>query len=305
MLEGSYGSTLAVRTVERGFVEIAGSPAKWLQGHNLYGSDDLPGLVLAVLDRVVSSTGVAASPVDRAAWLRGDVELSRVDVNYSWHVEGGLDGVLAWLRAASEGSSVKWRGRGHFQEGTLTFGYVATGKRASPWQMTLYAKGQEIRLPGHGLSPYIERAPDLFEWAQDKLRIELRLRGGELKRARARTVSDWNRFTASRLHAVYLSKLELSTQQMTKTDAELDLKPRHRAALALWRTGQDLKAVYPRPTFYRLRKELIDAADVDIAARAAAGNVVPLVRTLEAVPAQLPSWGGECLFTPSRRLRAA
>jgi II/X family phage/plasmid replication protein len=304
MLIGSFQSHLTVRSVELGFVELSGNPVKFLQGHNLMGTDDLAGLLLATMDKVCAACGVDPSAEDRAAWLRGDVVISRLDCTAMYELES-RDDVLEWLRAADQLAHVKWRGRGHYDPGTLTFGMAQKGKRAKDWQLMLYCKGLELTLPGHQLHPDLPDFRRLLDWADNKLRIELRLRTRELKRHGLLKVGDWSPEQVSRMLERYLAKVEMSEQQMVHVDIEKNLKPRHRAALALWKTGADLKSIYPRQTFYRYRKEVADACGVDIGSRANVDNVVPLRRVLEAKPVTVPAWAEACCFVPPARIRRA
>ena len=45
---------------------------------------------------------------------------------------------------------------------------------------------------------------------------------------------------------------------------EGSLSAKRRVALLLWRGGTDLRKIYPQRTWYRLRRELLDAVGVDI-----------------------------------------
>ena len=38
---GSHDSSISIRSLTENTIEILGNPAKWLQGHNLFGSNDL------------------------------------------------------------------------------------------------------------------------------------------------------------------------------------------------------------------------------------------------------------------------
>ena len=305
-LEGSHQSSLSVRSVERGMLEVRGNPAKWFQGHNLFGTDDLHGLFLATAVRIAEVVGVEPSSEDLAAWVRGDVALSRVDCTAMYELDTRTD-VLEWLRAASGIASVKYRGRGHFQEGTLTFGMVNKGGRAKDWQLVLYAKGEEISLVGHHLADGLPWREQLMDWADNKLRMELRLRTRELKRFGLHTVGAWGPSQCSETLGRYLGKVDMSEQQLVHVDIpeHPGLKSRHKQAIACWRSGVDMKSVMPRQTFYRVRKELMELCDLDIGSRANVSNVVPLRRVLEARPASLPSFASDVLFVPPPRLRAA
>lgn len=304
-LEGSFASNLTVRSVEVGYVEVSGNPVKWHQGHNLWGTDDARGLLYDTMVKVASMVGVEPSADDLAAWLRGDAVLSRIDLTGMWALDSKAD-VLDWLRAADHLANVKWRGRGHYDPGTLTFGRAAQGQRAKAWQIVMYSKGTEISLPGHYLNPDLPHAEDLWGWAQDKLRIELRLRTAELKRLGLVSVSDWTPDRVSEVLARYVGKIEMAEQQTVEVDIELGLKNSHRVALAAWRSGADMRHVLSRTAFYRTRKELVGLTGIDIGfTNRASLNVVPLVRVLEAKPASVPEWGKVVTFVPSSRLSLA
>lgn len=302
-LKGSHDARFSIRSVERGKVEIAGNPAKFLQGHNLFGTDDVRGLVYDVLDRVTEAVGVQPSDADRQAWLFGGIRLSRIDITGMYQLPTFSD-VGSWLQAAGKTASVKWRGRGHYQDGTLYFGKVAKGKRSSPWQMKLYHKGAEVLVPGHRLHWDLPHREKLEEWASDKLRIEITLRTQELKRLGLLMVADWTEEIVARTFEAYLSKLDIGEQQMVDVEVEEALKPSLRAAYALWKTGVDMRAVFPRRTFYHYRKQIMTVTGADIGTLCSVDNVVPLRRALEAKPVMFPDWAGELMHKPRARLFA-
>ena len=81
------------------------------------------------------------------------------------------------------------------------------------------------------------------------------------------------------------------SEQFNITDTDLEgLPARLIAVYKLWKEGEDLRALYPRASFYRYRAELLKRG-IDIAIRQPAkpDNVIPLVRVLrpEAI-AQVP-----------------
>jgi hypothetical protein len=46
---------------------------------------------------------------------------------------------------------------------------------------------------------------------------------------------------------------------------EATLKPSQKAVFELWRSGKDLRSIYPKPTFYRHRSAILAVLGVDIA----------------------------------------
>lgn len=295
---GSFDEHLTLRTVEAGRCEFDGNPSKFLQGHNIAGSADLGALVEASMLKALAlldcSDNVAER--DRQRWLAGDFSISRIDVTEMYALDNAAD-VRAWLRAAGELARVRWRGRGVFEGTTLYFGKVARGKRAANWALKCYAKGDEIaaRAKGHGLPENLPLREELIQWADNKLRVEVTLRSGELKRfagGKYETGQHWNDDTAAAIFGQYFAKMEIGNNVMLPVELEESLKPALRIAYNSWKSGQDLRGILSRATFFRYKAMLLKASDglIDIAVPQAATNVVPLRRVLTLAPAQLPHW---------------
>ena len=303
-VRGSHDATIHVRTLDYApdgsglSLEIDGNPVKFLQGHNVFGSDDVVGLSAETMERLTVLLSLDPTGEDRAAWWAGKARLRRVDVNASWEL-GSRAEVRAWLRAAAESSHLRHRGRGEMKEGTLYW-----GKHSRRWALKAYAKADEIEAKGREL-PAVFLKTSLPVWADNKLRIERVTRQKELQRLGLEWAYSWTETTGRELLADAMGRLTMS--DYTVSDETIQALPgRLRMVYQCWKDGHDLRELHSRPTFYRYRKALLDAAGVDIAVkqpREDRSNVVPLVRVLEAVPASIPDWayGTELLFEPRRK----
>lgn len=306
---GSFSTGLQVRTATHtadrcSHVEISGNPVKWFQGHNLWGSDDVPSLVVATLDAIAAALGIDVAPETRAAWLAGLVQVTRVDVTESFHLDNRGQ-VLAWLRAAEQTAHLSHRGRGQLVKGsTLYF-----GKNSRRWSLKLYAKGQEIEAKGHGQDAVLA-LPAARAWADRTLRAELTLRSLELKRLGLGAVTAWLPvdgvpFDVSRLLRERLGDMTMTTTNNLPAETLDALRPALRMAVQSWESGADLRAMLPKATFYKFRSELLPHG-IDIATiqpREAVSNVVPLHRVLEARPVSVPEWAvGTPLYFEPRRI---
>lgn len=305
---GSFSTGLQVRTAIRtpeycSHIEVSGNPVKFFQGHNLWGTDDLPALCVETLERIASILGIEAAPATRAAWCGGDVRLTRVDIAGSFHL-GSLSEVLAWLRAAEQTAHLAHRGRGQLVKGsTLYF-----GKNSRRSTLKLYSKGQEIRAKGHGQDAILE-LPSAVAWAERTLRAELTLRSMELKRLKLDHVCDWLPIdgvplgVTSELLRDRLSDMTMTSTAHLSAEQIATLRPALRAAVAAWEAGHDLRSMFARRTFYKYRSELLPLG-IDIATLCPreVSSVVPLHRVLEAVPAGVPDWaiGTPLYFEPRR-----
>lgn len=101
----------------------------------------------------------------------------------------------------------------------------------------------------------------------------------------------------------------MSNLKALPTTAIQSLPTRLLAVYHLWQEGHDLRAMYPKNTFYRYRRQLLPYG-VDIAVLQPNddkfSNVVPLIRILEAVPVSPPEWayGTPLLIGPADLVEA-
>lgn len=291
---GSHDSSLRVSTglEQRGQgygVRIDGNPCKWLQGHNLFGSDDVLGLVRLTMERLVELVPeLQPTPEDVADWWTGEgVFLSRVDLTRMYHL-ASRDEVKGWLRAMAEYSRLRHRGRGELKEGTLYF-----GKHSRRWALKCYSKGDELEAKGHGLAVGLD-TPAMRDYADGALRLEVVIRSMELQERGWYNATDWPAGAALERHREFLEGLEVAAAVYLAPEVLEGLPPRLVGAYALWRTGADLRAVYPDRTWYRYRGEL-KKVGIDIAVPCPKAEQTPapvprLREVLEAVPLGVPSW---------------
>lgn len=303
--EGSYSSTITVKSQldEHGTpsIFITGNPAKWFQGHNIFGSDDLHGLVLEMLHRVCKMAGHIPSAADLQMWQLGSYKLVRVDVTQSFDL-GNLGRVRNALRSMDATANLKHRGRGHFAGDSITF-----GKGSRRWSLTLYAKGAEIEVKGHKL-PLDLQATQLPALANGLLRVEVRLLALELVKESLQHGFLWGENTASELHSRFLAGLEIAETTMLDSHVFEGLQGRQQLAYQAWKDGHDLRLTLSRPTFYRYRTELLKHG-IDIAVKQERSgldmtNVVPLRTVLHAYPVGVPDWavGTPVYFEPRARV---
>jgi II/X family phage/plasmid replication protein len=290
MVEGSHDANIRVRSIggdgqgRATQLLLDGNPSKFLQGHNLFGSDNLLDLVLDVFKRVAQAHQLTPTETEWQAIEQGDYRLSRIDYNLSFELPSRSD-VKAWLRAA-EFKSKSRHGRPSSKGGTLYY-----GKNSRRWSIKCYSKGEEIEAPKHRI-PYALPVADLARWADNKLRIELTLRTKELTELNLHYARSLRPETLRALYFDYLRSLDMNEQLSLSTEELHSLPQRLRSTYILWNAGEDLRDTLPKATFYRHRRELNELG-IDINLRKDVidrSNVVPLVRVLEASPVGIPFW---------------
>lgn len=263
---------------------FSGNPSKFLQGHNIFGSDDFISLMVDTFSVVCRYLDLSPTVTDLNQLRAGDYRLTRLDINYSFELPSRSD-VLAWLRAAEYKSKTR-HGRPSSKGGTLWW-----GKGSKRWRLTAYCKAEEVQVPKHRLPDSLLDTP-LIPWVDNKLRIELRLCKKELDELNLSMANNWLPHTVMTTYFDYLKRLNMNEQIALSTDELMNLPQRLRSTYVLWKDGHDLRSTMAKNTYYRHRKELM-AYGINIDLRQDSmdrSNVVPLVRILEAVPAQIPAW---------------
>lgn len=311
---GSHDATVTIRTAswegDCTHIELSGNLVKFFQGHNLFGSDDVPGLVFEFMRWLAINHGQMQQPLvspteaDVASWRAGDYLLTRIDVTDSFALANRPE-VLSWLRTAEHTAHLSHRGRGQLVKGTTLY----FGKQSRRWALKLYSKGQEIE--EHAAEqPALADLPHARTWADNILRAELVIRSMELQRLGLRYGRDWLTAEGVDFEPLQLLRERLGSMTMTTTSTLSDevratLTSSQRLAYSAWLTGEDLRAILSNGAFYNLRNKLlphgIDVATLQL--RDTPSNVIPMIRVLEAKPAPVPDWAhGTALYFEPRRI---
>ena len=289
---GSHEMNFMIKSLTPQTIQVSGNPAKWLQGHNLFGTNDIQALMAAFFSQlyeVMADEGLSPTIEQLDAITDGKYDMSRVDINETWHLKSQYD-VKAWIRAAGEKMSMPYRGKGVFSGDTLYF-----GKGSKYFFLKCYSKGDEINSKKSNF-PDSLRTPQMLEYADRALRLELVLCSKALREWGLSQPCNWTVDKPKMLLLQVVRSLDMSNN-FKLSDEILDSLPRKlRTYYKLWLYGEDLRQDMTRPTFYRVRKQL-KAYDIDIAlvrdVDKVADNVIPLIRVLEAEPVGIPDWAIE------------
>jgi len=301
---GSHDSSLRIKTHsvnENGFgthIYIDGNPVKFLQGHNLFGTDNLIPLLCATLKKIslIPELGLSPTVFDVRSWESGDFRLNRVDCTVMFDV-GSNANALAWIRQAEMNATLSHRGRGQVTKGsTLYFG--KSSRRSS---MKFYAKGEEFKKHSH---VSFLQLPSLVNYANRGLRCEVVLRSLELNHRNLSKGSQWDDLLPLQIVNEFIGRLNMADITAITSEHTSGLSPANKAVYELWKHGHDIRSMYSRPSFYRYRKSLMDALGIDIATvqYKQPSNVVPFIRIIEAKPMGVPDWaiGTDLYFDGTR-----
>lgn len=254
-VHGSFEHSVQVRS-SGDELQISGNPTKWLQGHNLFGCCDGSKLLVEFMCSVCLALELPVSAQDEIDWREGRAKLSRIDVTEMYRLPAGS--VPGWIQAAEHsvaGGRQKFRGVGSVGSGSL---YI--GENSKRLTTVLYDKCSELAVRGHGLSILLPEADrvKLLEYSQDTLRVEVRMRSSELEDRGLRSPASWGEIMASELIAERLGRISMLDNALLVEADLADMPRRLLGAYHIWLAGQDMRRVYSRAQFYRLRRSLRD-----------------------------------------------
>lgn len=261
--EGSFSRKFTIWTPSGAELFLSGNPVKLLQGHNAFGSCDAVGLFLQAGLFVRQFAGLFPSPRTWESCQFAGPRFTRLDLTRSYRFPSSRH-ALTWLRDVAATARDR---RGS----TLTKGEtVYFGKHSTRWTMKLYEKSTELlkRMTekGHGVPRSV------LDWSAGVVRFELTLRSPELKKHPekvAQLCGSRASLAALDLWQEYYDRVTFNRNlQMSQAELLEQSLPDHlRLKLGAWRGGTDMRSVMSKPTFYRVRRQLLDAVGVDIASK--------------------------------------
>lgn len=257
VVEGSWSNNITI-SGGGGFVDISGNPAKFLQGHNVFGLADVKRLVVLTMEKLCTLLNVEPTTDDRLSWEKGAYDLHRLDIT-------GMIDCRSSQRARKLLDVLGQTSRTKHQAPVVRSGTVIYGQNDRRQKLVLYNKGEELKkhAPSAKLAPEWHQA--LTVAAEGKLRAELRLgskwfhENPEFRRGRW-----WNADLAMTLLDERLADVEVSDTMRLADDVVLNLPPKLVPIYHAWRAGCDLQALYSRRTFYRHRRDLLNLVGIDI-----------------------------------------
>lgn len=288
---GSFESSLTIRAVVREELELSGNVAKFLQGHNLYGTDDPVELLWAAMQRLETYFGASLADIGLTSpsELARRTVITRIDCTEMLQFDTPGD-VFSFLRSAEATGRIPRRGRGVMKGSTVVFG-DSTGKERTRWQIVLYSKGQEIT--AHPLPSIMMEDAEVLNWANQCARVEIRLYRNELRERDLRSLAKWDDRTAAMMWREKVEQLSFNEVFVDEV-GDLSKLPDHlRGTYAQWKLGHDLRSSMTKAKFYRHRRLIESITGVDIAISPAAPglpSVVPIKRVLQAGVVVRPAW---------------
>ncbi|NBV15775.1 phage/plasmid replication protein, II/X family [Janthinobacterium sp.] len=270
-------------------LSVEGSIFAYKSGQNVYTSPNLKNGCLNVLQDLKKKIGLNAGEEKLpAAWLAGEITLSRVDiaVNLAFKSDEQLSRVLKQVAHQLVGH----RGSMH-KIGNSIYWSPQLGTK---YQIVMYMKHpQMLAKRNKDKSDDNEHYDQLVSDCKGMLRLEIRFRGSLLRELGLDQASAWDSDTARTLFEKYAKRLKLlNVLSPVVTKQELDcVKPKLRAVLALAKLGGDLETVYSKRTL-QVHRAAFRALGIDIDAPPTTGEMRKLRTILLSGKrvAKVPAW---------------
>ncbi|MGG1944695.1 phage/plasmid replication protein, II/X family [Trinickia sp. NRRL B-1857] len=264
------GAPLKVMSIRDGrAIVIRCSPLKALQGHNVFGTNNVCAIASAIICRTLDQLKITYSREQVQEWAAGHFEIRAIDITHRLKLPRGvtvLDLCDHLRRTAPHQFRPQWLDSG-------------IGVRLSPpseagAQWVLYDKHQELldkRKFAHAhleavLGPEAQSVwSDLLKIARSTVRAELKLSHQYLKR---HGLTDGNKWTVSSAQSLYfaaLNELPVDASIPISEASALIRNKRLRLTFKLWAADHNPRDFVAPSTFRAHRRSILDLAGIDIA----------------------------------------
>ncbi|MFP3801795.1 phage/plasmid replication protein, II/X family [Paraburkholderia sp. SIMBA_027] len=280
-------------------IGIRGCPLKPLQGHNVFGSNNVCLLAGTLIGAVLDALGVPYTEAQRAAWFAGEFELAEIHITERFGLPDGME-QKQFYRHILRNTSWEFR-PACLQQGTG----IRLAKHQNGPALVMYDKAQELtsrrtRAFRH-LQAVVGETDAAKVWkgltitGSTSIRAELKVPKEYLARHYLRRGSAW---TQSIVDAVYweeMAKLRfeshVSLNTLRPVINQIDDRPlRH--ALELWTGGRELRTIYPPSSLAHIRSQVRQATGIDIVTDVPMETALPVASILsrENLRPQFPAW---------------
>jgi len=274
---GAYGMEATVWSKKNGqLLQIECSAAKFLRGHNVFGSEDLSRIVLDISKQVCQFLKIEPTAKEKQAIKAGDVRLFRVDLAAHFQLPSKFT-VRSFQFALKMQLAFTQRSFATYSDETL---YINQHSDMRP--IKIYGKGEEIYF-----RPLPQKLPDreaIQSYAKNLVRIEITLRSRYLRRAKMSQVKDWDNEKARKVFKDDILELKLLDKSLLQSEPVPDLSNLQNSIIALHAAGVDVATVIPNTRQLKAHiKAILEATGVDVRAPAETLSlaIVPVKRYLE------------------------
>lgn len=252
----SFDTSVRIRPVDA-HIEVSGNPSKFLQGHNLFGSDDIPKTTVKFLRTIEEKMEMRLFP----AHILPNATLHEIHLAQMVDMESPKN-KTEFLRQLGHLAKTRHKAQSYFDGETVYFG-KGMGKGSGESRLyfwRFYDKYLEAKKRKTSKAV-------LDNWdVTNHLRAEVVIKSMYLRQYDLHHVNKWKPETVPFLYKEMLNKIKLSTGNIMETiTAPVGMDPRHKRSIWYpWVAGETLQASMTRPTFYRWKSLFLERYGIDI-----------------------------------------
>jgi hypothetical protein len=251
-------TSLTVKSTHHGqFVEVTGNYVKFLQHHNIFGSNNLRGLCVDIFKLVAEKFDIAYSHAEMSEIIKGNFSVTGVDIAANFRTLRREETAL-FIREVER----HWRDQG---KNVSNFGSETVYLNQNSKDLSLKFYDKRKQLSKAPLPNDIPERDRLLKYAERLVRAELTLGAAELKRRKLDSGSNWTVALAKRLivDEIAASGIQGEIKRLLLPEEYASLKRKLQLTYRLWLHGDDVKSILDVQTYRRHRAELKDYA-IDI-----------------------------------------
>jgi II/X family phage/plasmid replication protein len=269
-------------------IDVELSLPKWVQGHNLFGINQISRLCAEVAAEVCKALGITLTTADLERLNRHNYHVSRVDTTGSFDVgsQANVMAVMAEIRLQllAQGNKIVVH---EGPCGGIETIYVGKSKRGAT--MKFYNKYLELQ--AHPLPLDLPNRAQILAKAKALIRFEIMSRSQPLAEKGLKRSDDWSINQVRKLLLDRFSQFKFTGKIKARLDAEEieGLKPRLKMIYGLWRDGADMQKHVAPHSYRRYRKELL-LFSIDIGRSPASGGATLCLEDLLAPERMIITW---------------
>ncbi|WP_321926903.1 phage/plasmid replication protein, II/X family [Paraburkholderia guartelaensis] len=264
-------------------ISIICNPLKVLQGHNIFGPNNLRAFAPEIIVRVLDHLDLAYTDDDVAEWMAGEFAVHAADITHRYRLPENVT-VVDIRRHMIRNMAIE-----RYRQAALERGIGVRFNAASSYGAWLiYDKHKEMEDKRTHAFPVLaavhgEQADDVWDLlaatAKSSARVELKLKKKYLEQHGLDRGSAWTASTADEVYDCELAALRLDRHKpmsVLRDSIAVVTNAAHRRTLEMWAQGSNLKGLFSRASLDSHRKAIIKACGIDIDRDVPAVEPLPL-----------------------------
>lgn len=266
--------------LEKMELSLEASLPKFLQGHNVFGSNRLELMCLEVIKIIYACLGLNYTYTDERLIRKARIRLTRLDITCSFRL-ASTEMVSQVLEQLYE--HFRAEGKGWSTYGSQAIECIYSRQNSTRVTDKFYNKGKEISVPKHRIPANVPERERIERMASVLVRFEHTIRGKELTSQGLNFADCWDAELIKAKLATRLKKLKLQGVIHPKLDAEtlIGLNNSCRTFYHVWAEGANLRKHQKNRTVDRARVLLLKQYQVDIYRKAKTGCPIALCDLLD------------------------